>query len=101
MTFSRIIPAAILVATLSSPVLAGDPKKPGPEKISFKMGAISLEFQHKKHTESLRGECFHCHKSENGKIDGWGKETAHTLCIPCHDINDKGPVECNQCHGKN
>ena len=35
-----------------------------------------------------------------GKIAGWGKESAHTICIPCHDLDDKGPVECHQCHKK-
>ena len=71
-----------------------------PDVINFKMGAMTLAFQHKKHLTALNNECFHCHKTENGKIDDWGKETAHTICIPCHDLYEKGPTECKGCHKK-
>jgi predicted CXXCH cytochrome family protein len=92
-----------LVICVTFPALGATPgtvKDKGPDMINFKMGNMSLEFKHKKHIAALNNECFHCHKSEKGKIDGWGKETAHTICIPCHDLNDKGPVECQQCHAK-
>ncbi len=76
------------------------PQGAGPEVIHMKMGAVQLPFQHWKHQVNNGSECFHCHKADGGKIKGWGKETAHELCIPCHDLNDKGPVECKQCHKK-
>jgi hypothetical protein len=96
----------LLIALLSlsgvSVTLATDmPKDPGPEVINFRMGVMILPFQHKKHQERLNNECYHCHgKSASRKIAGWGKETAHTLCISCHDLDDKGPIECHQCHKK-
>lgn len=91
----------LLIATLSgivfcSTVLADTPKGSGPEVISMK--TVVMLFPHWKHQVYNGSECFHCHKAEGGKIDGWGKEAAHGLCIPCHDLNDKGPVECKQCH---
>lgn len=70
----------------------------GPEVIKMKTGVNPLLFQHWKHQQVNGSECFHCHTAEGGKIAGWGKEAAHGLCIPCHDMNDKGPVECKQCH---
>lgn len=92
----------LLVALLSSiavhsTVFAGA----GAEVISLKTGAEPLPFAHWKHQQANGSECFHCHKGpEGGKIEGWGREAAHGLCIPCHDMNDKGPVECKQCHKK-
>lgn len=93
----------LLTALLSSSIAystahADARKGAGPDVINLKMGVVQLPFQHWKHQASNGSECSHCHKGEGGKIEGWGKETAHTLCIPCHDLNDKGPVECKQCH---
>jgi predicted CXXCH cytochrome family protein len=84
--------------TISS---AGDPVHNGPEVISIKMGPEVLSFTHRKHQITTKNECWHCHRTVDGKIDGWNKETAHNLCISCHDLEDKGPVECKQCHGGN
>ncbi len=81
-----------------STVIADASKGSGPDIISLKTGAVPLLFPHWKHQIYNGSECFHCHKAEGGKIEGWGKEAAHNLCIPCHDMNDKGPVECKQCH---
>jgi len=85
---------------MSSAVAAGEGADLGPEMITLKMGAMSLSFQHRKHQKDLNNECFHCHAGKSGKIDNWGKETAHKICISCHDLYDKGPVECHQCHKK-
>ncbi|GFE60903.1 cytochrome c3 family protein [Geobacter sp. AOG2] len=90
----------LLLCGMSSAVQAAEPPNLGPELINLKMGVMSLSFQHRKHQKDLNNECFHCHARENGKIDNWGKDTAHTLCISCHDLYDKGPVECHQCHKK-
>lgn len=83
-------------ATDSADAAAGS----GPEVINMKTGSVPLPFPHWKHQVFNGSECFHCHKADGGKIEGWGKEAAHGLCIPCHDMNDKGPVECKQCHKK-
>src|SRR5690349_409008 len=95
--------ALLAVTGASSPTLADGPKIPknyGPEVIDLKMGIMILPFQHKKHQKSLNNECYLCHKTVDGKIDGWGREVAHTICIPCHDLYEKGPIECRQCHRK-
>lgn len=87
------ISAAFFICSilLCSTVLAGS----GPEIITLK---TVTPFQHWKHQIYNASECLNCHKDEGGKIVGWGKEAAHGLCIPCHDLNEKGPVECKQCH---
>ncbi|WP_243374173.1 cytochrome c3 family protein [Geotalea sp. SG265] len=91
----------VCISGLSVTVLAATPKNVGPEIINLKMGVMILPFSHRKHQKELNGECFHCHpKASAGKIDNWGKETAHKICISCHDLEEKGPVECKQCHKK-
>jgi hypothetical protein len=95
----------LLAVLISTTVMAAGtsetPKDLGPENISFKMGIVVLPFQHRLHQKRLNNECYHCHdKSGPGKIKGWGKESAHTICIACHDLDDKGPVECLHCHKK-
>jgi cytochrome c553 len=76
------------------------PANLGPEIIKLKMGDLVLPFKHRAHQVKLNNECYHCHATKIGKIDNWGKDTAHDLCISCHEIDDKGPVECKQCHNK-
>jgi hypothetical protein len=88
------------LTAISSVVLAETPQNKGPEVIKLKMGDMVLPFQHWKHQKSAKYECFHCHNTKIGKIDGWGKDTAHNVCIPCHELEDKGPVTCRQCHTK-
>ncbi len=96
----------LLLALLSifgvlSIAFAEAPRNPGPEIINLKMGVMVLPFEHRKHQISVNDECFHCHpKQTGGKIDNWGKDMAHELCISCHDLEEKGPIECKQCHKK-
>lgn len=73
---------------------------PGPAVITLKGKPEPVKFTHKAHQSRLKTECFHCHQSGKTKIDGWGKDAAHALCISCHDLNDKGPVKCEECHAK-
>ncbi len=96
----KILLLAVLLSNfiVYSAVHADASKGAGPDVINMKTGSSPLPFQHWKHQLNTGSECFHCHKAEGGKIAGWGKEAAHDLCIPCHDLNDKGPVECKQCH---
>lgn len=86
------------VTVYSTGYAADAPKGAGPDLIPLKTGAVPMQFPHWKHQFSNGSECFHCHKADGGKITGWGKEVAHEICISCHDLNDKGPVNCNQCH---
>jgi hypothetical protein len=91
-----------LTVTAATPaiVMAELPKDPGREVIDLKMGKMVLPFKHWKHQKDLKNECFHCHSKKIGQIEGWSKDTAHTICIPCHELDNKGPVECAQCHKK-
>jgi hypothetical protein len=88
------------MTVISSAALGDTPKNKGPEIIRLKMGDLELPFKHWKHQTNLNNECYHCHSTKIGKIDGWGKEAAHRVCIACHDLDDKGPVTCHQCHDK-
>lgn len=86
---------------LSAVSFAATPENVGPEIIQMKMGVMVLPFAHRQHQLMLNNECFQCHPKEtHGKIENWGKETAHKICISCHDLEEKGPVECKQCHKK-
>jgi predicted CXXCH cytochrome family protein len=76
------------------------PQDKGREVMVFKMGIMELKFQHWKHQSLVKNDCQACHKRGIGVIDDWGKETAHRVCIPCHDLENKGPVQCHDCHGK-
>jgi len=74
------------------------PKDRGREIINLKMGVMELRFQHWKHQTNVHNDCFNCHKTRIGVIDGWNKDVAHKVCIPCHDLENKGPVQCHECH---
>jgi cytochrome c553 len=95
-----LVLVTLLMAAISSTALAQTPKENGREIITLKMGDSDLRFDHWKHQRTLKNECYHCHATKIGKIDDWSKETAHKVCIACHDLEDKGPVTCRQCHTK-
>ncbi|KAF0221443.1 MAG: hypothetical protein FD174_581 [Geobacteraceae bacterium] len=62
--------------------------------------AGDVPFTHQKHTEALKS-CQPCHSSESGgKIEGFGKESAHKLCKDCHVQKEAGPTTCSGCHKK-
>lgn len=80
--------------------MADKPEGLGPKTIKLKMGEKTIEFTHHKHQKVTNNQCWECHDKNNGKIDNWSEATAHRLCIPCHDLNEKGPVSCKGCHKK-
>ena len=89
----------LMIIGLPLAVMAAEtPQNAGPDIIKLKMGDKTLNFQHQKHQRYTNNECFHCHKPQEWKIKKWDKEVAHQVCISCHDLDDKGPVECNGCH---
>ena len=96
----RHIAMGLLIALLgtTSLVLAETAKNQGPEVINFKMGILVLPFQHWKHQNRAKGDCLQCHDRKGDKIKGWGEASAHKICIPCHDLDSKGPVLCHECH---
>ena len=94
---SSALLAALLFATT---LLAAQPQNLGPKTIKLKMGTKTLEFTHHKHQKAVNNQCWECHDKNTGKIDNWSEATAHRLCIPCHDLNEKGPINCKGCHKK-
>jgi len=101
MKLFTVLFASLLVIDTSFNILAVEtPPNSGPAVIELKMGNMHLPFQHLKHQKSNNSECSHCHKPREWKIKEWNKEVAHQLCISCHDLNEKGPVECKECHTK-
>jgi predicted CXXCH cytochrome family protein len=61
------------------------------------MGKVS--FPHKEHQTMLK-DCKICHEKGPGKIEGFGKDVAHKLCVGCHKTKQAGPTKCTECHKK-
>jgi hypothetical protein len=98
---TSLLASLLMIFGLPLAIIASEtPDNIGPDVIKLKMGDKTLIFQHRKHQASNNNECFHCHKPQEWKIAKWDKEVAHQICIACHDLNDKGPVECKGCHTK-
>lgn len=95
--FSLVILLSLLFSTAA---MAATPENKGPQIIKLKMGKKTIEFTHHKHQQVVNNQCWECHDKKNGKIDNWSEATAHKLCIPCHDLNEKGPINCKGCHKK-
>jgi len=60
-------------------------------------------FFHNNHVNEVKGNCKACHQGTPGRIQGFGKEPAHKLCIGCHEPHDdmpEGPINCEGCHTK-
>ena len=93
-----LLSSMIVIAMSMVAVAAETPSNIGPAVIELKMGEKQITFQHLKHQKLNNNECFHCHKPQEWKIKAWDKEVAHQICISCHDLNDKGPIECKGCH---
>jgi c(7)-type cytochrome triheme protein len=104
-----LLVAVAFICTLGV-ALAAAPKPPqtvvlkGPTK-------PAVDFNHKKHAETLKIACTECHhKYVNGK-NVWKqgkpmglKEALHKNCIDCHKkekaAGKKAPTMCNECHKK-
>lgn len=96
--FFSILSVLLLSLMFTSVTMAAEPENIGPQLIKLKMGKETIEFTHHKHQKAVNNQCWECHKKESGKIENWSEATAHKLCIPCHDLNEKGPVSCKGCH---
>lgn len=98
--FFSILLTLLFSLLFAANVMADKPENPGPKIIKLKMGKETVEFTHHKHQKVVNNQCLECHDKKSGKIDNWSEATAHRLCIPCHDLNEKGPVSCKGCHPK-
>lgn len=85
----KTIIAMFALAAFAGSALAAD-------IIEMKKG---VKFNHKAHQEALK-DCTKCHdKAKGGKIEGFGKEYAHSKgCKACHTTMKKGPTSCKECH---
>ncbi|PKN16251.1 MAG: cytochrome C [Deltaproteobacteria bacterium HGW-Deltaproteobacteria-23] len=95
-----VLLALILSFVFTATVMAAKPENPGPKIIKLKMGKETIQFTHHKHQKVTNNQCWECHDKKSGKISNWNEATAHKICIPCHDLNEKGPVSCKGCHKK-
>lgn len=95
-----LIVVVLSISGVTSMVYAEAPKDLGPEFINLKNGPVPLPFQHRKHQQLQNSDCSQCHRPNQWKIEDWGKEVAHAMCISCHDLNDAGPIKCGDCHKK-
>lgn len=85
----------LIMVSLAISIDSGADQNIGAETINMKKGVI---FTHKKHQTFQNSECSQCHQLGNWKIENWGQEVAHTMCISCHDLSEKGPMKCDECH---
>ncbi len=89
---------AALVAVFAATTLAVAAEAPATLTLKAKQGNVT--FPHKAHADRLK-DCKVCHATEaGGKIEGFGKEKAHALCVQCHKKEAKGPTKCADCHKK-
>jgi hypothetical protein len=95
-----LVISSLILSGYVATAIADSPKDRGRDVIDMKMGIMDLKFHHWKHQSLAHDDCYACHKTKIGVIDGWGKDVAHKTCIPCHDLENKGPVQCHECHGK-
>lgn len=84
------ITLAVTVALASSAFAA--------DVITLKAKNGNVSFDHKKHQAAA--ECKVCHVKGAGKIEGFGKDSAHKMCKGCHEEKKAGPVKCGECHKK-
>ncbi len=88
----KIIAAGMLVLFGAGASLAAD-------VMTFPAKMGDVQFHHKQHQEMIKN-CKTCHTKKPGKIEGFGKDTAHKMCWDCHKAKGKGPVACKDCHKK-
>ncbi len=86
-----LLAAALAVFSVSTSMAA--------DTIVLKAKIGDVTFPHKMHQEMLT-DCKVCHEKEPGKIEGFGKDSAHKLCKGCHEAKKQGPVKCYDCHKK-
>lgn len=89
----RIIASLALTAFCAGFAFASD-------EIVLKAKNGDVKFPHKMHQQTV-GNCKKCHEKGVGKIEGFGKELAHSKgCKGCHEEMKKGPTKCGECHKK-
>ncbi|CAG0968534.1 Cytochrome c7 [Geobacteraceae bacterium] len=88
----KVVSAAALAIFCAATAFAAD-------TMVFENKNGNVTFPHKKHQEMLKN-CKLCHEKGPGKIEGFGKDFAHTTCKGCHESKKAGPTKCGGCHKK-
>lgn len=96
---TSLITAGLILLTASL-LFAATADDLGPKTIELKMGKKTVLLNHRQHQQLTKNQCWECHDKKIGKIENWNESKAHKICIPCHDLNEKGPVMCKGCHKK-
>jgi predicted CXXCH cytochrome family protein len=92
----KLIAKILAAAVLATGIAVAAEAPAAPIKLEAKNGAVT--FQHKTHATL---KCTTCHATDaGGKIEGFGKDKAHALCVECHKKEAKGPQKCAECHKK-
>jgi len=90
----KFVVAALFAAVFAFAAYAAAPT--APTVLEAKNGNVT--FEHSKHAAQ---KCEVCHvTAAGGKIEGFGKDKAHGLCVECHKKEAKGPQKCTECHKK-
>ncbi len=93
-----ICAVSISLSMLATTVFSATQPDPGPGVIDLRNGSKVLVFPHRNHQSLYRGKCHVCHTPDGFKMQNWGKEIAHDLCITCHAQKSHGPSQCVECH---
>jgi predicted CXXCH cytochrome family protein len=93
---TKYLAALFAALTVAFAAVAAEP----PASITLNAKPGNVTFPHKAHID--RGlKCEGCHGTPaGGKIEGFGKDKAHGLCVECHKKEAKGPTKCADCHKK-
>jgi predicted CXXCH cytochrome family protein len=96
---NKLCAVAAVFLLCAGAALAADLK----DRMEFPAEPGTVVFYHNNHVNEVKGDCKVCHELAPGKIEGFGKESAHKLCIGCHEPHDgmpEGPTNCEGCHRK-
>ena len=94
MVKSRPVFRAVLLATWLGVL------PPPPHKVVLKNAKGDVTLDHLAHN-ARRTPCASCHgPGVVGKIEGFDKQRAHTICFGCHREQARGPRVCSGCHGE-
>ncbi len=72
-----------------------------PDRMEFPAKNGNVVFFHNNHANEASGTCAVCHdQAPEGKIEGFGAEFAHHVCVSCHADpgGAEGPTTCQGCH---
>jgi predicted CXXCH cytochrome family protein len=93
-----MIVAAVMIAAVAGASFAVAVR----DRMEFPAKNGMVIFYHNNHVNEVKGDCTVCHDKTPGRIQDFGRDYAHRICIDCHkDPNGaEGPTKCDECHKK-